>query len=53
MRHDRKAYISLARQRIRDLEETLQLEQIELAKNRDEGWDTSSLRHELEQLAAE
>ena len=53
MRHDRKAYISLARQRIRDLEEALQSEQVELAKNRDEGWDTSSLRRDLEQLAAE
>jgi voltage-gated potassium channel Kch len=48
MRHDRKGYISLARQRISDLE-TLLLEEMrgELDLERDAGWDTMSLREEL------
>ena len=47
MRHDRKAYISTARQRIRDLEQILLAElQIE-GESRDAGWDTDSLRDEF------
>jgi monovalent cation:proton antiporter-2 (CPA2) family protein len=48
MRHDRKGYISLARQRISDLEALL-LEEMggELDLERDTGWDTTSLREEV------
>jgi hypothetical protein len=48
MRHDRKAYISHARQRISDLEEIL-LEEMEPGtdQERDIGWDTTSLRQEF------
>ena len=48
MRHDRKAYISHARERIRDLEEILQEEmQPGTDLKRDLGWDTASLREEF------
>jgi CPA2 family monovalent cation:H+ antiporter-2 len=42
---DRKAYISLARERIRGLEETLQAEQTRPVE-RNAGWDTTSMRTE-------
>ena len=50
--HDRKAYLSLARDRIRDLEETLQREQTR-PMERDAGWDTTSIRDELLGASAE
>ncbi len=47
MRHDRRSYISIARQRIRDLEDIL-LQEIEgPGVDRDAGWDTESLREDL------
>jgi monovalent cation:proton antiporter-2 (CPA2) family protein len=47
MRHDRKAYIGAARERIRSLEE-LMLEELEekVDEGRDGSWDTDSLREE-------
>ena len=47
MRHDRKAYISAARERIRSLEE-LMLEETrpEGDADRDAAWDSASLRDE-------
>jgi monovalent cation:proton antiporter-2 (CPA2) family protein len=44
LRHDRKTYISSARQRIQDLEQILSRELEGHEEKRDEGWDTSSLR---------
>jgi monovalent cation:proton antiporter-2 (CPA2) family protein len=48
MRHDRKAYISHARQRISDLE-AIVLEEMQPGEDqeRDLGWDTTSLRKEF------
>jgi len=48
MRHDRSAYISAARERIRSLEE-LMLEELEqnIDQERDASWDTDSLRKEF------
>jgi monovalent cation:proton antiporter-2 (CPA2) family protein len=47
MRHDRKAYISAARERIHSLEE-LMLDELEqhIDEERDASWDTESLREE-------
>ena len=47
MRHDRKAYISRARQHIRDLEDTLRNELEIFGESPDLGWDTTSLRQEF------
>jgi monovalent cation:proton antiporter-2 (CPA2) family protein len=47
MRHDRKQYLTTAREQIRDLEETLLAELSTAGKERDVGWDTESLREEF------
>jgi len=47
MRGDRDTYMSTARQRIRDLEETLLAEIQDPGSDRDEGWDAESLRKEF------
>ena len=47
LRHDRKRYINVARQRIRDLEELLLADLRERDENVDAGWDTESLRQEF------
>jgi len=47
MRHDKKSYISNAKQRIKDLEETLLAELNDPGDNRDAGWDTDSLRRDF------
>jgi CPA2 family monovalent cation:H+ antiporter-2 len=52
LRHDRKHYINLARQRIRDLEELLLADLGERDENLDAGWDTESLREEFGGAAA-
>jgi CPA2 family monovalent cation:H+ antiporter-2 len=44
MRHDKRGYISAARQTIQDLEETLRSELGHGSDSRDLGWDTDSLR---------
>ncbi len=44
--HDRKAYLSLARQRIRDLEDSLQDAQTRVVE-RDAGWDTTAMRRDF------
>jgi len=49
MRHDRKTYISTARQKIADLEHTLLSELQSPVESRDEGWDTTGLRREFGQ----
>jgi monovalent cation:proton antiporter-2 (CPA2) family protein len=46
MRHDRTAYISRRRERIRDLEEILQADQEAPPVELDAAWDTDSLREE-------
>jgi len=46
MRHDRKAYLSAARERIQSLEELLLTEIEGPTTERDAGWDTDSLRGE-------
>jgi voltage-gated potassium channel Kch len=46
MRHDRKTYLTAARQRIHDLEDLL-LTELNRPEERDAGWDTESLRNEL------
>jgi voltage-gated potassium channel Kch len=53
MRHDRKAYISMARERIQDLEQLLLSELEDSGESRDAGWDTESLREELGRHQAE
>ena len=47
MRHDRKSYINQARQRIKDLEDTLLSELKDSEEHPDEGWDTTSMREEF------
>ena len=47
LRHDRKQYISSARERIRDLEEVLSRELHDTGKERDAGWDIESLRQDV------
>jgi monovalent cation:proton antiporter-2 (CPA2) family protein len=50
-RHDREQYLSLAKQRIQDLEQTL-LAEIQEEEERDAGWDTDSLREEFARPSA-
>lgn len=47
MRHDHKKYLTTARARIRDLEETLLAELATPGDERDAGWDAESLRKEF------
>jgi monovalent cation:proton antiporter-2 (CPA2) family protein len=47
MRHDRKAYLSRAREAIKDLEETILNELESEDETRDMGWDTTSLIDEF------
>lgn len=47
LRHDRKTYISHARQRIEDLEQLLLSELLEPGEHHDAGWDTTSMREEF------
>jgi hypothetical protein len=47
MRHDRRAYLTTARPKIRDLEESLRRELEAEGWPRDAGWDTESLRAEF------
>jgi len=46
LRHDRKMYLNVARQRIEDLEQSLLSELTDQGDFRDEGWDTDSLKEE-------
>jgi len=46
LRHDRKQYISQARQRIEDLEQLLLSELQDAEEHVDAGWDTTSMREE-------
>jgi monovalent cation:proton antiporter-2 (CPA2) family protein len=46
MRHDTKAYITRARQRIQDMEEILLGDMEEIEHERDAAWDTTTLRRE-------
>jgi voltage-gated potassium channel Kch len=52
VRHDQRAYLSQARQRIHDLEEVMQQEQSRGDAVRDTGWDTESLREDIRQTIA-
>lgn len=47
LRHDRKTYISNARQRIEDLEQLLLSELHDAEEHPDAGWDTTSMREEF------
>jgi len=47
LRHDRKTYISHARQRIDDLEQLLLSELRDAEEHHDAGWDTTSMREEF------
>jgi len=47
LRHDRTAYVSRARERIRDLEQTLLAELDAPDHSLDEAWDTTGIRKEL------
>jgi monovalent cation:proton antiporter-2 (CPA2) family protein len=47
LRHDQKSYISMARQKIEDLEQLLLTELHEREEFRDAGWDTESMREEF------
>lgn len=46
-RHDKKSYISQARQRIEDLEQLLLSELDDRGEHHDAGWDTESMREEF------
>ena len=46
MRHDRKTYINVARERIRSLEEILRSDLEEHPETADAGWDVDSLRRD-------
>jgi voltage-gated potassium channel Kch len=50
MRHDRKAYLSSARERIADLERLLMDEAEGHDETRDMGWDTASLREDIAKM---
>lgn len=50
MRHDRRAYISSARERIQDLERLLTVELAGHDESRDMGWDTASLREDFKEM---
>ena len=50
MRHDRSAYFSAARERIKALEELLLTELDSTGEERDAGWDSESLREEFGDL---
>jgi hypothetical protein len=52
MRHDRKAYLSSARNRIQDLERLLIKEHDGYDETRDMGWDTTTLRQDFANIAA-
>jgi voltage-gated potassium channel Kch len=52
VRHDRKIYLTTARQRIHDLEQQL-LEELNQPEERDAGWDTESLRSEFGSVQTE
>jgi hypothetical protein len=47
MRHDRRSYINVARQRIRDLEALLLADLRDRDETVDAGWDTESLREDF------
>jgi monovalent cation:proton antiporter-2 (CPA2) family protein len=47
VRHDKAAYLSRARERIRDLEEVLRTDRAEIQEGRDAAWDTDTLRQEF------
>ena len=47
LRHDRKSYINVARQHIRDLEDFLLSDLQERDDTVDAGWDTESLREDV------
>ncbi len=49
MRHDRKELIRGAKQRIEDLENLMLDEKQNLGKNKDVGWDSTSLREEFKE----
>ena len=49
MRHDRKTYISRAREMIRDLEDVMRADLEEVGHDRDVAWDSTSLREEFGQ----
>jgi hypothetical protein len=51
MRHDRTAYISHRRERIRDLEEILQADREAPPSELDAAWDTDSLKEEYGRTA--
>ncbi len=53
MRHDKQAYFTTARQRIKDLERTLLAELHDSGGDRDAGWDTDSLREEFTEVIPE
>ena len=52
LRHDRKSYISAARQRIQDLEELLLSDLRERDDTVDAGWDAESLRQDFGDASA-
>jgi voltage-gated potassium channel Kch len=47
VRHDKAAYLSRARERIRDLEEVFRTDRAEIQEGRDAAWDTEALRQEF------
>lgn len=53
VRHDQSIYLSTARRRIRELEDTLLAELGEPGESRDAGWDTESLRQDFGESSEE
>ena len=52
MHHDRKELISGARKRIEDLEKLMISESENIGKDKDLGWDTTTLREEFGKVTA-
>ena len=48
LRHDRKRYLNVARERIQELEELLRADVEDPMDFRDLGWDNESLRDEVQ-----
>lgn len=52
LRHDRKQYLSSAKDYIAQLEELMLSDLKEVSLNKDEGWDVETLREEVKQMQA-
>ncbi len=53
VRHDKKEFVRTARERMKNLEEVMLAEELSVSlKDKDLGWDTVSIREEVQKIAA-